>query len=218
MGIGANPVRQRRSEDKRDRLIDALDGLLREKDFDDIRIADIASTAGVSPATIYQRFNRKDAAVSILIELYMRRVREWTASEAGRVDFDSASDLFDALVLIADAAWRQVEHIGYVMGPAYLYSRLKPELLGPTWDRMQAAAVGGFREFLRRYDNEVRSVDPDRAAASLTGFFNMMLLAPLLHPEMGGPALANREAFCHEIATYAHAYLTRPGDESVDRA
>jgi AcrR family transcriptional regulator len=224
MSVGATPAAQSRSKDKRDRLIHALDELLREKPFDAITIADIARAAGVSPATIYQRFNRKNAAVSILIELYMRKVREWTRSAEGRVDLDAARGLRDALRLVAESAWDQVESFGYVMRPAYLHSRLQPDLVGPTWNRLQSAAIGGFRAFLDRFSGDIPGkkagaapvMDLDHAAASLAAFYNMMLLAPLLHPGLGGTAFADREAFSNEMASYAYHYLTaerRPGDD-----
>ena len=54
-----------------------MDVLLRRKAFSEISINDIARKSGVSPATIYQRFQNRDAAASVLLELYFRRVEEW---------------------------------------------------------------------------------------------------------------------------------------------
>ncbi len=206
--MGATPVLQQRSQEKRDRLINALDTLLREKPFDQITISEIASTAGVSPATIYQRFNRKDAAISILIELYLLRVKQWTASEAGMVHLDQAASLYEALMMIGDSAWRQVDAMGYIMRPAYLYSRLKPDLVGPTWNRMQKAAFRGFRSFLARFEDEIKREELDESAATISNFFNLMLLGPLLHSETDLKSLHDGEAFSIELADFAHRYLT----------
>ena len=83
MAPGAKPAVQRRSQETRDKIVDALDSLLKEKDFEAISVTEIAQRASVSPASIYQRFSNRDAAVAILLELYMRRVAEWAKSEAG---------------------------------------------------------------------------------------------------------------------------------------
>ncbi|MEZ4622996.1 MAG: TetR/AcrR family transcriptional regulator [Caldilineaceae bacterium] len=79
MSIRAKPASQKRSEEKRDRILRALETHLREKQFEEVSIAEIATLAGVPSATIYQRFSNRNATVSILMELYLRRVAEWKA-------------------------------------------------------------------------------------------------------------------------------------------
>ena len=61
MSQGAKPASQARSRATRDRLVAALDGLLREKDFESITIADLAREAGLAVGTVYRRFENKAA-------------------------------------------------------------------------------------------------------------------------------------------------------------
>jgi AcrR family transcriptional regulator len=209
VGIGAKPATQQRSQVTRDRLIEALDSLLAQKPFDAISITDIARRARVSPGTIYQRFQNRDAAVSILLELYYRRVREWSAEPKG-APAQGPPDLRAALQLIGRNACRQVSALGYIMRPAYLYSRLKPDLVGPTWDRLERIAHGGYVELLRRFQSEIARDDLERTAGTMAAFINLMALGRLLHPESRTPFLRNREAFVREFVDFAYHYLTNP--------
>ena len=208
MSIRAKPVKQKRSEEKRDRLIHALEALLLKKDFEEISIAEIAARARVPSATIYQRFSNRDAAASILIELYLRRVEEWARSPEGCVDISSARSLYGALMMIGRSGWREVESIGHIMRPAYLYSRLRPDLIGETWKRQEQAALSGFQNLITHYKSEITADQDDKAAGMIAYFFNFMLLGKLLHNEWGGwDILQNEETFAKELADFAYGYL-----------
>ncbi len=73
---------------------------------------------------------------------------------------------------------------------------------------MQQAAFGGFRSLLGRFESEVLRPDLDKAAASMFCLFNMMLLGPMLHPEIVIETLTDGEAFSRELADFAYRYLT----------
>jgi AcrR family transcriptional regulator len=207
---GAKPATQRRSQQSRDRLIDALDELLRERPFEAIHLTDIAGRAGSSVATVYQRFRNKDAAVAILVALYVRRSADWwrafSADNAGQAAWPS---LHEAVVAVGRAAWRQVEELGYLMRPAYLYSRLRTGLLDEHWRDQEQRAVRGFRELLDTYAGEIDHPDLDRAAGMIAYFVNMMFLGRLLHPAgmSGWNVPAGREAFAAELARFVCGYL-----------
>lgn len=209
MSLGAKPATQPRSQATRDRLIDALDALLKDRPFDAIGIGDIARRARVAPGTIYQRFHNRDAAVSILLELYYRRVQEWRP-HAGRTPVRFPANLRAALQLIARNAWDQVAGLGYIMRPAYLYSRLKPDLVGPTWNRLERIAHRGYVDFLRHYLSEVAPNDMQEAAGTMAALINLLTLGRLLHPESQAPFLRKREAFVREFVDLAYHYLTNP--------
>jgi AcrR family transcriptional regulator len=211
MSTGAKAAVQVRSKDTRDRLLAALDGLLKEKAFESVTVTEIAGRAGVSPATIYQRFNNRDAAIAILIELYMRRVAEWSRSPAGACDDRAGTSLREALRMVALAAWRQFDELGYLMRPAYLYSRLRPDLIGEQWDVMQAQAVKGFAGLLTAFQNELAAGVATKSAGTIAYFFNVMFLGRLLHPEAPvGPQMTAKR-FAEELATFACGYLSQQG-------
>ncbi len=206
----AKPTRQERSQQKRDRILAAMDALLRTRPFPDIGVADLARRARVSPATLYQRFSNVDATASVLLELYYRRVEEWAARPKKAV-LPQDAPLFDALKRIAGDAYDQVTALGHILRPAYLYSRQHPERVGADWSRLADIAQRGFQAFLRGRVSQLSVDDVDRSANVLCYLFNLLLLGPLLHAadRLSSPA-RNREKFSEMLATLACGYLTFP--------
>jgi AcrR family transcriptional regulator len=210
---GTKPASQRRSRETRDKLITALDELLREKDFGAISVAEIAGRAGVSAASIYQRFDNRNAAVAILIALYLRRTTRWWSDLAGSATGQAGRlSLRDELVLVGRAAWRQSDELRYVMRPAYLQSRLHPDLLDEHWRTQEERAVRGFHSLLANHAEEIHHPDLTRAASMVAYFFNLMFLGRLLHPEgMSGWEIPSRgDEFAEELADFVCGYLGVP--------
>jgi AcrR family transcriptional regulator len=203
----AKPVNQQRSQDKRDRILKAMDALLRRKSFAEINVVELAAKANVSPATLYQRFSNVDATASVLLELYFTKVEEW-AKRPRQMESNGDTRLFEALVAVASNAYDQASALGYIMRPAYLYSRHRPDRVGPEWSRLERLALEGFAAFLRERSAEIKVDDIDDAAAHLCYLFNFMLLGPLLHGEDAHwKVVRNRKDFANSLATTAYRYL-----------
>lgn len=62
------PPRQERTHQSLERLLDVAEALLRDKDFDDIHVRDIADRSNTSVAAFYRRFKDKDALLHALHE------------------------------------------------------------------------------------------------------------------------------------------------------
>jgi AcrR family transcriptional regulator len=217
MRSGAKPASQERSRQTRDRLLAALDGLLQEKGFDAITVAEIAARGGVSPASVYQRFNNRDAAIAILIELYMQRVAEWSRSPRNLIDYRRAGSLREAFEMVALGAWRQIDELGYLMRPAYLHSRLRPDLVGEHWDVQLQQAVRGFQALLAAFHGQLGGRDPAEAGGVLAYFVNMMVLGRLLHADERGAGAMTAEGFATVVADFACGYLAMGSAEGNRR-
>jgi AcrR family transcriptional regulator len=179
-----------------------MDELLRGKPFVEIRIADLAAHAGVSPASIYQRFSNRDALVAILIELYLRRIQEWMSSP-DRQALIKAGSLREALRLVGSQTWEMAEQLGYVIAPAYLQSRLRPDLLDETWAELEWKSRNGFRQMLSAFPEDLGDVDPIEAADAIATCASMMLMAKLLHRREPGSTLPQTaEAYGEMIADF----------------
>jgi len=203
----AKPTSQQRSQEKRDRILNAMDALLLRKSFAEISVADLAAKAKVAQATIYQRFSNADATASVLMELYFRHVEAWPQRKRQRRR--RGASLFEALVTIAGDAHDQVTALGYVMRPAYLYSRHRPDRAGAEWARLEQMALDGFKAFLQQWSAQIQVRDIDHAATLVCYLFNFMLLGPLLHGEdMRRSRLSSRQQFADALASLAHRYLT----------
>lgn len=204
----AKPTSQHRAQETRDSILSAMDALLKRKPFSEISVAELASKADVAPATIYQRFSNTDATASVLMELYYSKVEEWARKPRKHRDSARALPLFDALVRIAEDAYDQVVELGYIMRPAYLYSRQRPDRVGADWSRLERLAREGFRTFLAERSTEIRVTDHSRAADLLCCFFNFMVAGVLLHGDDLPPKpLGSRKEFAHSLATMAWRYL-----------
>lgn len=210
MTIGAKPAMQERSRKAVSSLLQAMDDLLRAKSFVDITVAELAGKAGVSAASIYQRFSNRDALISILIELYMRRVEAWHKG-GGEGAAKAPASLEEAFHLLGGQSWALAEDLGYIIRPAYLQSRLRPDLLGENWTRLETVARDGFRQMLTAFADELNGCDPSRAADALAGFCNMMLVGKLLHWDgvAGGTYPANAQQYGQMIADFALGFIAQ---------
>ncbi len=204
----AKPASQQRSQDKRDRILSAMDALLTKQSLAAIGVAELARKARVSPATIYQRFSNVDATASVLMELYYVKVEEW--AKRPRKPPRKPLTLLEALHAIAADAWDQVEALGHIMRPAYLYSRQRPDRVGPEWTRLEKLAQAGFKAFLQQHAAEIRVENVEAAASVICGLFNLQLLGPLLHGEEARYRSLGREEFAGTLATLAWRYLAFP--------
>lgn len=68
---------QQRSRDTQKRILEALEGLLENHFFEQITTRQLAREAGVSPATLYRRFQDKNALLPALYERYDQRLIRW---------------------------------------------------------------------------------------------------------------------------------------------
>ena len=208
----AKPAEQRRSREKRDLLLNALEGLLKVKPFQQVSVGEVASAAGVSVATVYQRFNNEHATASILLELYYQRVGNWWSNRNKRF---APVGLHEALTLLAEMSWDQMKELHYIMKPAYLFSREHPDLVGEEWAELESIAQSGFLKFLNDYRNEVVSQDFDKSAATVCYLYNHLALGQLLdHDEKKWFKSKGRKHYSKELADIAFAYLTLPKQEN----
>lgn len=206
----AKPAEQIRSKAKRDLILQVSENLLSQKRFSQISVADVARGAGVSVATVYQRFNNKHAMGSILMELYFQRCQQWWAQAA---DSPPAKTLYHALILIAEKSWDQMQALHHIMRPAYLFSREHPDLVGDEWQAMEQQAQQGFIQFLENFKAELPNIDVKKSAASLCYFYNFMAVGKLLHWQDNEWAiLKNKKTFTKELADFAYGYLKGQGN------
>ena len=89
----ARPAIQARSIKTQKKLMDALEGLLRKKDFDAISVPDLAAEAGVAVGTVYRRFENKEALIPLLFELWKARSALQMETAAVEADEVASADL-----------------------------------------------------------------------------------------------------------------------------
>lgn len=205
----ARPAEQARSIKTRQKLMDALETLLREKDFDAISVPDLAARAGVAVGTVYRRFENKEALIPLLFDLWKARSiaqREHAALDADTIARTSLRALLRKQMR---AAHRFVCEQSHILRAVHLQGRLRPELLGADWKQLWQDALAGNRAFLELVDSEVCRSDLDRAAEMMIYIANTALVEKALFGEDGAGYVMSAEgdAFADEIADLVFGYL-----------
>jgi len=206
---GAKPAHQARSKQTRDRIVGALDRLLKDRPFEQVSVAEIAAEAGVSVGAVYQRFENKDALIPVLFELYRQRLDE----EAARTAEGPAPEGLRATLKAAmGQAWSMMERHGHLMRAAHLHARLRPDLVGPEWESLIEASRRSIAAVIEAYRADITHPDPALAVETLTYFLNTALIEAGLYPDIGPPISDALQGgvLADELADYAWGYLTAP--------
>lgn len=210
---GVKPAAQPRAKRTRDKLVAALERLLKQKAFTDISVAEIAGEAGVAVGTVYRRFENKDAFIPVVFDLYRARVEAFAASPDGQFSPDLDAGLRTALREMTRRAWRFLDADGHLVRAAHLHARLYPELVGDEWEAMIEASVAAYGHLIEAFADEVKRTDRDAAARFVFYALNTLLAEYGLYPEDGpGAALRDTDAaaFTDSVADAIYGYLSIP--------
>jgi len=119
---------QQRSRDTQNRILAALERLLASHFFEQITTRQLAREAGVSPATLYRRFQDKEALLPALYERHNQRLSRWGKAlwtEDRRRRHASLEERVTHVVREHLAFFRDNEPI---LRTLYLYVRLHPDI------------------------------------------------------------------------------------------
>jgi AcrR family transcriptional regulator len=126
---GVKTAQQERSRQMHQRLVAALERLLKDKPFENISVAEIAKEAGASVGAVYTRFENKDAFIPVLFELYQERHAAYV--EETTHNAPPVTTLRDALQNSMVAGWHFLTSESHLLRAVHLYSRIRPDLVGP---------------------------------------------------------------------------------------
>ncbi len=124
--------KQDRSKDTQEKLLSALESLLEERFFEQITIRDIAQRAELSSATIYRRFQNKEALLPILYERYDHRLGEWASSIWQGKRLEEYSDLKARINWVVKEHVRFYKEFIHILRTLYIYNRLHGEISLPN--------------------------------------------------------------------------------------
>jgi len=214
MSQGTKPVTQARARATRDKLVAALETLLREKTFEDISMADLAREAGLAVGTVYRRFDNKEAFIPVIFDLYMSRLQARMATPEGQTEIDPEKGLRAALRAICAGAWAFTKTDGHLIRAAHVYAHLRPDLVGEEWDELLEASVLGFTQVVGVFSEEINRPDGDAAARMLVYLMNTLLSEKGLYREdgIGSVLRVSDDVFVRDIADTLYGFLTAPAD------
>lgn len=210
---GVKPAAQSRARETRDKLVAALERLLKDRAFTDISVAEIAREAGVAVGTVYRRFENKDAFIPVVFDLYRARVEAQAASPEGRFVPDIEAGLRTALRALTAQAWRFLGEDGHLVRAAHLHARLRPDLVGDEWEELIEASVASYGLLIDAFSGEVKRDDRDAAARFVFYMLNTLLVEYGLYPQDGpGVGLGQMRGtdFTDAVADAIYGYLSTP--------
>lgn len=212
MSQGVRKTHQKRSAMTRDKLLKALEDLLREKDFGEISVAEIAAKAGVSAASIYRRFDKKEGFIPVLFDLYQERLAEWVNSPGARLEVD-LTDLHGTLRQIAMGGWTQLEQQAHIMRAIHVHGRKHLRLMDSKLLAYEENTLNAMRAIVEIFKDQIKRTDAEKTARMLAYFFNSILLEKGLFGKDGAHFSVPDDAaeFTAEIADFAYGYLQTPG-------
>jgi len=211
MSQGAKKTHQQRSRQTRDKLLNALEKLLRKQDFADISVAEIAAKAGVSAASIYRRFDNKNGFIPVLFDLYLKRLEEWGSSKEAQLDLEGCT-LREALQQVTHIGWKQIVSQAHIMRAVHLHGRSHLGLMQEKIDTYEGGTLAAMRMLIDLYAADIKRSDLDKTARMLSYYLNNIMIEKGLFGEQGaifGIAFDDK-IFTDEIAEFAFAYLTTP--------
>lgn len=217
MSQAAKPAHQIRSRKTRDKLLNALENLLHKHDFGDIGVSDIAKEAGVSPASIYRRFDSKDGFIPVLFELYLARLSDVTQSDQARLDIEGL-DLRRVLIAMAKVGIAQIKSQAHILRAVMLHGIRRAELIKEYTDQYVEMTLQSMQGIIEHFHADIRRKDRDTTARMLAYYFNNILITRIIYagytPDFG--LTLSDDAFAEEIADFAYGYLTCNQSDRAD--
>lgn len=200
------PPRQARSRETLDRILDAAEGLVSEKGFEDTTVAEVVRRAESSVGAFYTRFPDKNALLYALYERYLEQAVA-TADEAlapGRWAGADLAEILDAVVRFLVSIYR--EQRGLIR--TFVLRNHTDPAFRARQQRLSDHVSARLTALLLERREEIRHPQPERAAAfGLTMVFSTLESTMLFGETRSAAfALADEELGTELVRTYL-AYL-----------
>jgi AcrR family transcriptional regulator len=210
------PATQKRAIQTRENILDALESLLADKEFEALSIADIAKAAGVAVGSVYSHFKDKRALLPALLERRLDRIeaRVDSFAQTGRMDdatppTGQTSDLRTTVYGFVRAAREQVRCDRGLLRALLTHRRLYPELDAPRREALARRGLAAFESALQAHRDEIAQEDLQAAAKVAYYFVNMSYLdeAIFLTPPLPDVATPTDEEKLEAFSEMLYRYL-----------
>jgi AcrR family transcriptional regulator len=200
------PPRQLRTHQSLERVLDVAETMLRDKDFDDVHVTEIANRADTSVAAFYRRFKDKEALLHALHGRFCEEAyataddalapARWEGASVGEILFSIIPFLIEIL------------HSNESLDRAIYQRSITDQQMRERQTKLSRYVVDGLSALLLERDDEIHHPDPRSAVA----FALIQVLALLVHHYTVGirdlaPAPMSDEMVTRELVTSCLAYL-----------
>lgn len=169
------PMSQPRSRRTHARLLEALEHRLRNADFDQIAVADIARDAGVSVGTVYAHFADKNAFLEGLLRRHLGRLEGLVDGAHATRESETINvppDLRSALRGFVTSAMTQVDTDAHIIRALTTYQRKTPDAASAHALQIAEAGRRRLETFLTHYTDEIGAARAPKAATLIFWFLN----------------------------------------------
>ena len=200
------PPRQARSQETLDRILDAAEGLIADKGFQDATVAEIARRAGSSVGSFYTRFHDKEG---LLYALYDRYFEQATATadaalDPARWEGAGSAEILRTVTRFLVQVYR--DRAGLIR--AFVQRNHSDANFQARQERLSHYVNDRLSALLLARVGEIAHPDPARAAAFGLTFTANTIEAVVLFGELRSSALAlDDDELAAELARAFLAYL-----------
>jgi AcrR family transcriptional regulator len=157
-----SPPLQERSRATYNRILDALEDLLREHRFEDITIRALVYRSGSSTGSFYARFPTKDTLLPALYARYDQQLHT-LSPWSGRSAADAS--LEEVVSVICGRVISRLRRRRWLTRAVALHARLHPELIPDDVRDRRSALHAEWRSLLLAHRGRMRHPDPESAVA-----------------------------------------------------
>lgn len=213
--MAPNPPKQDRAIRTREKLMSALERLLRTQEFENISVQDIAREAGVAVGSVYSHFKDKTAFLEALLAFWREQVEaqlEIAEAQDTRAAFEAMGSLKASLFEATRAVYLQTRDNGHVLRAVHTYARLHPEAEDDDWQTLVIRSFEPISALFDLYADEITLDDADLGTRMLGVFFNTIFIRTALMPQdtLLEAAGIDSDTMIREVTDMAYGYLTQP--------
>ncbi len=210
-------VQQKRAIETRTKILDALERLLEQQEFEAISIAGLAREAGVAVGSVYSHFKDKDALLPGLLDRQMKRVqaRVIALRDHGTIDGMPLNSPIEGglkgnIEFAVRAAYLQITQTKGLRRALMTYRRLNPDLEIPLADTLARQAFDALVSQLEHFRDEIVHDDLREAAKLVNYFINIAFLDQIvfLKPPFPEELRPSSDVLIQSYADMVYLHLT----------
>jgi len=211
------PPKQPRALRTRRKLIEALERLLRSREFEMISVQDIAREAGVAVGSVYSHFKDKSAFLEAMLVFWREQVEaqlELAEAQDSGAALAAMGSLRKALFEAVKSVHAQTRESGHILRAVHTYARLHPEIGDDDWQRLVVRSFEPIGTLFAAYQDEITLTDSQLGTSMLGFFFNTIFIRSALMPQdtLLEAAKLDDDTLIREATDMIYAYLTLPRD------
>ena len=217
MSKAPSTPKQPRALRTRRKLIEALERLLRSREFEMISVQDIAAEAGVAVGSVYSHFKDKTAFLEAMLVFWREQVEaqlDLAEEQDSGAALAAIGSLRTALFEAVKSVHAQTRQSGHILRAVHTYARLHPEVGDEDWQSLVVRSFEPIGSLFTAYQDEITLPDAKLGTSMLGFFFNTIFIRSALMPQdtLLEAAALDDETLIREATDMIYAYLTMPRD------